>query len=978
MTRSPRAAGEGHASDESTTSVWRQEAGALGISRRLAAVTVLGLVGCCGILLVPVEALALGLASWTTAWTYGTIFAASLLRRRLARRSEVAAYLVALPVAMLATGGLAWLQLGGGLGGGFGADPMPPTPERAWLIARLLIASTFATTLAVTWWQAGRPRPPAPRGAWITLALLVLAALAAPLVALPTAALHLAAAPLFFVFGGVLLPALRRGRRDALGAGFIASTAPQIACQIALAAGVVELAAAFQLFAALMVAAGAAADDASAWSDRRVAVAERADAERALRHRTAELERAEVERLSQERLHRQAERLRQMLHKAMEVTSLGVTVTDMDGKILYVNPADARMHGYEVEELLGQDVRIYAADTEEGAMPITTTPEPWARERLNRHRSGEAFPVRLVSDRVNDEDGRPIATVTLCEDIRDRLRIREAIERRDRILEAVAFAAETFLAESRWQEGVGEVLARLGRATRVRRVELVLSADGVFGEQLLRYRWSCTEAGDERLETPDDQVSTASSDQPMLPSEWRSALERGEAIYGSLDDTDVALAASLGPDAGSWAIVPVFVQSGFRGRLALEDRDAERRWSVAELESLRTASRTVGASIQRHEDEEALAASEAKHRDLLENAHDLIQSVSPDGRFQFVNRAWMQTLGFDDTEVPDLKIWDIIKPPPGEEPRDVLQDMLTAESRGREEAVFVAKDGREIAVEGVVTRRFVDGLPVAVQGIFRDITERKAVDRLKQEFISTVSHELRTPLTSIIASLALVDSGRLDSQPERAAELVSVAHRNGGRLLKLINNLLDLQKLAARKMTFRKEPLDVATLLEEAADSLGAVAAERKVSIEVRPLAKSMRVIGDHDRLMQVLHNLVSNAVKFSAANDVVELSASRRGQRVMLAVRDEGPGIPEEFRARLFEQFTQADPSKTRTSGGSGLGLSIVKGLVEGMDGTVDVVTEVGSGTTFMVDLPRADATMLTFDEIRSMRRTRGARGPR
>ena len=338
---------------------------------------------------------------------------------------------------------------------------------------------------------------------------------------------------------------------------------------------------------------------------------------------------------------------------------------------------------------------------------------------------------------------------------------------------------------------------------------------------------------------------------------------------------------------------------------------------------------------------------------MLENAHDLIQSVSPDGRFQFVNRAWKQALGYSDAEIKDLTIWRVVRTMGRGTGRDVLQSMMVSDGQGRVEAIFVGKDGREIAVEGVVTRRYEDGLPVAAQGIFRDISERHAIDRMKQDFISTVSHELRTPLTSIIASLGLLVSGRLAGQHDRQSQLLEVAHRNSNRLLRLINNLLDLQKLTARKMSFRNVAVDVAPLLEETVADIEAYAQQCDIELCIDASEDGLRVQADRDRLMQVLNNLIANAIKFSPAGESVTVSARRSGVQVVLSVADQGPGIPAEFQGQLFDQFTQADGSKTRASGGSGLGLSIVKGLVEGMAGTIDLETELGRGTTFFVSLP-------------------------
>ncbi len=674
-------------------------------------------------------------------------------------------------------------------------------------------------------------------------------------------------------------------------------------------------------------------------SERSSSSADRGSAERELRARLEE----------EKRRRRQFETRLKMLEHAVETMSTGVTVSDMDGRIIYVNPADARMHGYEIDELVGTEARRYRAP----ASPVAEGDpvEPWTRERIDTTKDGSRFPVRLTSGRLRDSQLQPLATVTVCEDLRERKQIQHALARHDLILEALGLAAEKFLAEASWESNVKEVLERLGRATGVDLIYItLLERVGPFAPQRFFLSW----------ETPGSSEEHAVSEGLGLPARvdlfarWEDRLRDGETLHGWVDELpeeERQVLVSCGVQ--TYVVVPIFVESTLRGYLSLEDGDPRRDWSPAELQALRTAARAFGASIHKREAELKLQASEEQHRDLLENANDLIQSVSPDGHFLYVNRAWMETLGYGAGEVSTLRLWDVVKPEvPGDE-RDPVGSILSGEQEGRLEAIFVTKEGLEIIVEGSVSCRYVDGLPVSARGIFRDITERKRAERMIQEFISTVSHELRTPLTSIIASLGLLESGVLKKRPERADELVSVAHRNSKRLLHLINNLLDLQKISAGKMPFTIGTVTVRPVLSEALDDIRAFADTQEIGLTIAEVEGDLQVLADRDRLLQVLNNLLSNAIKFSPDGAEVTVSARRRDDRVMIAVSDQGPGIPEEFRAQLFDRFTQFDSGGKRRAGGSGLGLSIVQGLVEGMEGSVGLESEVGVGTTFEVDLP-------------------------
>ncbi len=643
-----------------------------------------------------------------------------------------------------------------------------------------------------------------------------------------------------------------------------------------------------------------------------------------------------------------------MLETAFETMSMGVTITDLDGKIVYANPADAEMHGFDVEELIGRRAaKVYAAVDTEGGEDLTAQGGVWARHRLDITKGGSTFPVRLISDRIVDRSERPMGTITLCEDLGERQRFKEALARRDGVLEALAVAAEKLLVDSSW-EGVEEVLERLGRATGVDLIYILRVKETRPFQQLhpsnVIFAWG-TPAGSAEIAFSE---GLGIPDRQELFDGWRDRLQAGEILHGPVKDlTEEEQALLLPWGVGAYLVVPIFVHDELRGYLCLEDGDDGRRWSGTELEALRTASRTFGASIQRNDANQALAESEARYRDLLENASDLIQSVSPDGRFRFVNRSWKQTLGYSDAEIDRLRVWDVARGGREEEDSSVVQSILADDGRGRFEAVFVTKDGEEIPVEGNVNCRYEDGLPVATRGIFRDITERKVYDRMTQDFISTVSHELRTPLTSIIASLGLLESGRLN-RPERIQELVSIALRNGNRLLQLINNLLDLQKLSAKKLVFRFDEVNVETFLREAVEGIRSFADSYDVKLRLEGASEELWFVADFDRLVQVLDNLLSNAIKFSPSGAPVLIQVQADEEWVTVSVRDRGPGIPEAFRSRLFERFSQLESSNSRRSGGSGLGLSIVQGLVQGMQGNIRLETEVGKGSVFHVALPR------------------------
>ena len=234
-----------------------------------------------------------------------------------------------------------------------------------------------------------------------------------------------------------------------------------------------------------------------------------------------------------------------------------------------------------------------------------------------------------------------------------------------------------------------------------------------------------------------------------------------------------------------------------------------------------------------------------------------------------------------------------------------------------------------------------------------DVTERMKVERMKSEFISTVSHELRTPLTSIRGALALIAGGVVGELPATVKPLVDIAHKNSERLILLVNDILDMEKIEAGKMEFTSCPIELMQMLKQALEGNRAYAEQYKVSYELESELSEAIISVDANRMMQVLANLLSNAAKFSPVGGKVSVAVERIGERIRVAVKDHGQGIPDEFKDRIFQKFAQADSSDTRKKGGTGLGLSITKTIVEKMGGSIGFDSQPNVQTVFYVEFP-------------------------
>jgi PAS domain S-box-containing protein len=376
----------------------------------------------------------------------------------------------------------------------------------------------------------------------------------------------------------------------------------------------------------------------------------------------------------------------------------------------------------------------------------------------------------------------------------------------------------------------------------------------------------------------------------------------------------------------------------------VQERTAELTFVNQELSS------EVG---ERRRIEISLRESEERYRQLVELSPDAIM-IHREGKFHFVNGAALRMFGARAPgELIGTPILDRVAP----EFREIVRNRVKKvdeEHRSSPplEQRLLRLDGSSIDGEVQGTPFIFQGRP-AVQIVIRDISKRKEVERMKDEFVSTVSHELRTPLTSIQGSLGLLANGVAGALPQAAKPLVDIAYKNCSRLVLLINDILDSEKIAAGKMKFAFKDQELMPLLELAIEANRAFGTQYGIRLEMGESVAGARVEVDADRIIQVLTNLLSNATKFSPRGGVVTVSAQRAEGRFRIAVGDHGPGIPPEFRERIFQKFSQADSSDRRAKGGTGLGLSISKAIVENHAGTISFVTETGKGTTFFIDLP-------------------------
>lgn len=342
---------------------------------------------------------------------------------------------------------------------------------------------------------------------------------------------------------------------------------------------------------------------------------------------------------------------------------------------------------------------------------------------------------------------------------------------------------------------------------------------------------------------------------------------------------------------------------------------------------------------------------------LLTSVADGIYGVDDEGRITFVNPAGAALLGYPVEELTGRHAHQAFHAPTeAGEPHPWQGCYITESIRdgvvtNSEEDFYVRAEGSQIPVE-ITCSPLLDG-PVIRGAVvaFRDITQRREVDRMKNEFLSVVSHELRTPLTSIRGSLGLLSAGSLGELSQPAQRMAAIALDSSERLTRLINDILDMERIESGSMPMTFVEQDAAELIRAAVGEIEGMAQAGSVTVET--VSAHGRIVGDADRVVQTLTNLIGNAIKFSEAGGVVRVSAAEQAGSVRFQVADEGRGIPEDKLERIFERFEQVDSSDTRVKGGSGLGLAISRGIVERHGGRIWAESKPDVGTVVSFEIP-------------------------
>ncbi len=363
--------------------------------------------------------------------------------------------------------------------------------------------------------------------------------------------------------------------------------------------------------------------------------------------------------------------------------------------------------------------------------------------------------------------------------------------------------------------------------------------------------------------------------------------------------------------------------------------------------------------------EEKLRMLIRQSNSILESVGDGIFGIDLRGRLTVVNPAAAQILGYEAQELLGKSMHALTHhtrtdgtPYPAEE-CPISRSVAGMKTVRVTDDVFWRKDGTSFPVEYVACPQVDDGHAVGVVVAFTDVTERRQLDRMKDEFISTVSHELRTPLTSLRAALGLVAGGALNSRPDKMSKMLEIAIGNTERLVRLVNDILDLERIGSGKVELHYTMCNAEDLLHRSADlqQTSAAKADIRFVYDIQPVD----VWADPDRTLQTITNLISNAIKFSPPGSTIRLATRPLpNNEACIEVHDQGRGIPHDKLEMIFERFQQVDASDSRAMGGTGLGLAICRSIVTQHGGRIWAESQPGNGSSFYFSLPTRPSTSL------------------
>jgi PAS domain S-box-containing protein len=611
-----------------------------------------------------------------------------------------------------------------------------------------------------------------------------------------------------------------------------------------------------------------------------------------------------------------------------EQTGECVFIIGLDLRYITANQQALHLLGYEAEELVGMPVIKVMSLEEDLAHGNSLKTDSDVAERILKRKDGSVLPVEISASVVYDQDNRPVYIQSIARDISDRKEFEETLKRYTRILSVISDATARLLRSSNIETKIPEILASLGRATNVSscaifEIETFASTPSVS----IRYWWK----------NDDSEFDISST---LLQHVPRILNASGDYSYNTVaNDQESSRFSGL-----SFVVVPIHGTLGSWGFLGLFDKEKEISWSPSERSTVQTAANLIGSALQRSTYEETIRLNEARNRALLSALPDLLIRIDVEGKILDYSANSDHQLYIHRDMISGKKLHETW-------PADTVEKIRGLNNQHSFNAPNVLEDFRLPFSNKVFEARLY---PISQEEgliVIRDVTDQAQLNEMKSDFINRASHELRTPVTAAILMTELIQDG---GTQEELNEYWRTLKSELNRQKILIDRLLIAGRLESGMMTLERAPLDLIPVLEESIMAVKPIAGKRRVRLDLKTERKSVSVLGDKSGLQQVFINLINNAVKFSPEGSAVTIDVTETETEVRVSISDQGLGIPEESIPYLFERFYRAKNVTIAEIPGSGIGLYIVKTIVDELGGSIRVESELNKGTKFIVSLQR------------------------
>ncbi len=611
-----------------------------------------------------------------------------------------------------------------------------------------------------------------------------------------------------------------------------------------------------------------------------------------------------------------------------EQTGECVFIIGMDLRYLAANPRAVHLLGYEQGELVGMSVSDVMSMEELLEQKSADGDQANIYERILKRKDGVLVPVEVSASLVSDESGAPAYIQSIVRDITERKTTEKLLKRSGRILSVISEATARLFRSSNIESRISEVLESLGQALETFCC-VIFEIDNFAGQPEIRVRYKWVE----------QEVNSFDIEKAIGPF-VNTIVSSPEAVFSVKD-----AATTIDTPGYSFLAIPVQGTLGSWGFLGLFDRENALAWLPADFDTIQTAANLIGAALQRIQYEETIRLNESRNRAIVDALPDLLirinsvgiildYSTNPDHAL-YIHRDMIAGKKFDET-------W----------PQEIVARIIGSENQ-----------------DSFTAPRWVEGfqLPFSSSAyesrlhpvnshealiIVRDITDMINLNEMKTDFINRASHELRTPLTAVILMADLIQQGGTD---EELDEYWRTLRNELNRQKSLIDRLLMAGRLESGMIRLEGLPMDLVPVLQESIQAVRPIANKKKVTLLLDAPQTPVPILGDQGALEQVFINLINNATKFSPEGSDVRITVGHSKDDVTILIEDQGMGIAPEAISHLFEKFYRAKNVTIAEIPGSGIGLYIVKSIIEELGGKIDVKSELNNGTAFIVHLKPA-----------------------